>query len=344
MSVRVASTERIDAIARTLFGETLEPQCVAAELLRGEVSGRGSTTRASAVAKVLRSSSSIPWTEVGQGLDRDMVTDVLELLIQSGEFSPGAGGLLWATPVRLVDLEGGNWRIVSSLPLSRLQRAFPGTIRVDGTRRSLCSPNGASDAVLEALAGLGGTALSPDFWAGLDLTPSADQQWLDALCQRESLEPERRTRLDQDEQMEWRGLEVTGDMATWKSASNGSALWRSRNRLGHWLWAWSSGGSPQNYDFVSLTADEARRTLFALARTQGSGICAELSSDTEKAVLSLSEWLPSAEYRYLSIVSMSFVREGKWNRWAIPLRQLKSVADFLSSRLGIRVEKEGPEG
>ena len=57
--------------------------------------------------------------------------------------------------------------------------------------------------------------------------------------------------------------------------------------------------------------------------------------DADAAILSIRDWLPRAEYRYLSTMAQPLSRESYMNRWSLPVENEEEVLATLAERLGI---------
>ncbi|MFH1865876.1 MAG: hypothetical protein ABIK85_08325 [Candidatus Eisenbacteria bacterium] len=324
--------------ARTVLHEALggDPSEVSgvADLVRGEVSARRACQRSSTIRRVRRLAAPVA------SLDETLVAEVCDLLEREGDIVVGTGGVMFATPLRAVDLGGGEIRIASSLPTKRLAARLVGTWRVDGTSRT-CRVEDA-DRARSAIVAAGGVVLTPAAWACLDRVPCADQAWLDGLDRRLRSESEGAGSLERDESLAWRGCVATEAGFRWAPAESAKAarLWRARNRWGHWLFAWTDEGTPKTSPFVSLRPNDGTRSAFAVVRALGSPVRASLEKRDEVAILSVPHWLPIAEYRFLAISSSSSVAEGSSRRWTLALDQLAYVLGVLRKRLGLVFHEE----
>ena len=304
-----------------------------ADLLRAEVSARGSCLRSATIARVVR------FVEPAVALQRDTVAEVCEGLERAGDFQAGDGGWLFATPVRAIPVGSSTLRVVSSSPTSALKALLAGTWAGDGISRS-CQVSGVDENGLrQLLAAFGGVVLTPEEWAGFSRTPPADKGWLGGLDRRLQSIPEPAGSLDRDHPLSWAGLVASGDGARWTSgeAASSATLWRARNRWGYWLYAWTGKGSPASVSFVSIRGDEGARTAFALASVLGTPFTADVERRAQDVVIGLPTWVPSAEYRYLAISGKSLPSER--NRWSFPVERAISVTDTLRERLGVVIRE-----
>lgn len=320
-------------LAEVLGGDRAEVSGVA-DLVRGEVSARQACQRSSTIMRVRRLAAPV------NTIDETLVAQVCDLLVREGDVVAGTGGVLFSTPLRTVDLGGGEFRIASSLPTKYLASVLGGSWNVVGNSRTCRVEN--EQRARDAVAAAGGVVLSPADWACLDRTPRADQSWLEGLDRRLRAEPEGPGSLERDESLAWRGCIATEGGFRWAPAESATAarLWRARNRWGHWLFAWSQDGTPKNSPFVSLRPDDGTRSAFALVRSLGSPVEASVEKDNGAAVLAVPHWLPVAEYRLLAVTSSSSVTEGSSSRWTLPVERLAHVLDVLRERLGLVVRDE----
>ena len=320
-------------LADALSGDRAEISGVA-DLVRSEVSARRACQRSSTIRRVRRLAA--PATTI----DETLVAQVCDLLVREGDVVAGTGGVLFSTPLRAVDLGGGEFRIACSLPTKHLASFLGGSWDVVGTCRTCRIEN--EQRARDAVAAAGGVVLSPADWACLDRTPRADQSWLEGLDRRLRAEPEGPGSLERDESLAWRGCVATEGGFSWAPAESTKAarLWRARNRWGHWLFAWSQGGTPRNSPFVSLRPDDGTRSAFALVRSLGSPVEASIDEGDGAAVLAVPYWLPVAEYRFLAVTSSASATEGSSSRWTLPGERLAHVLDVLRERLGLVVRDE----
>jgi hypothetical protein len=304
-----------------------------AELIRGEVSARKACQRSSTIRRVCRLAA--PVTTI----DETLVAQVCDLLVREGDVVVGTGGVLFSTPLRAVDLGGGEFRIASTLPTKHLASFLRGSWNIVGASRTYLAEN--EQRARNAVAAAGGIMLSPADWACLDRTSPADQSWLESLDRRLRADSEAPGSLEREEPLVWRGCVATAGRFGWASAEAAKAarLWRARNRWGHWLFAWSQDGSPKNSPFVALRPDDGTRSAFAVARSLGSPVEASIERRNGVAVLAVPHWLPVAEYRFLAVASSSSVTDGGRSRWTLPAERLEQVLGILSERLGLVVRE-----
>ena len=324
------------ALADALGGDHAEVSGVA-DLVRGEVSARRACQRSSTIRRVRRLAA--PVTTI----DETLVAQVCDLLVREGDVVVGTRGVLFSTPLRAVDLGGGEFRIASTLPTKHLTSLLGGIWNVVGTSRTYRVED--EQRARDAVAAAGGVVLSPADWACLDRTPCADQSWLEGLERRLRAESEGPGSLERDEPLAWRGCVATEGGFRWAPAESAkdARLWRARNRWGHWLFAWSQDGTPKNSPFVSLRPDDGTRSAFAVVRSLGSPVEVSVEKRDGVAVLAVPHWLPVAEYRFLAVTSSSSTTEGGSSRWTLPVERLAHVLGVMRERLGLVVREEAAE-
>lgn len=296
-----------------------------AELIRAEVTARGTTPRATALERVRRFVAPVA------NIDPKPLARTCDVLVREGDLVLGAGGRLAATPLRLVRL-GQIARVSSSLPTPALQAA----LGADVERRGLTRRVAWTDASQAALTALGGLALTLEQWAGLDRAPLADHGFLQRLDQRLQCAAAVPADHVQGEPVEWRGWTWHGDRWAWRRDAGSTPLWRAKTAWGH-LSAWTTGGSPGTTPFFELPPDDSARARFALARHDGRPLVVSVQIADDVACFSLPGWLPRAEYRWLSLLSEPGLDAGSGN-WRVPASEFPRVRDLLVQRLGVIVE------
>ena len=166
--------------ARSVLDEALGDDHVGisgvADLIRGEVWARRACQRSFTIRRVLRLTAPLA------SLDETLVAKVCDLLERQGDVVFGPGGVLFATPLRAIDLGGGEFRIASTFPTKHLASLLGGSWNVVATTRTY-RVNDAAWAK-DAIAAAGGVVLSPTDWACLDRVACADDAWLDSLDRR----------------------------------------------------------------------------------------------------------------------------------------------------------------
>jgi hypothetical protein len=82
------------------------------------------------------------------------------------------------------------------------------------------------------------------------------------------------------------------------------------------------------------------RTVFALARVLGDPLVASISRKDQETVLSVSQWLPVAEYRFLAVSASQSVVDRNGSRWSLPIDRVVKVIEVLGDRLGLVFREE----
>lgn len=336
MGIAVRNAAQASKAVRARWG-ALDKDEPLADLLRAEVHARRGSPRAS----VLRRVSEAMHRAVAEAGSADRLEGICSDLEARGDVVASRGGLLYPSPVRAITVAVHAYAIVASLPTHRLARTLPGRIDRAGTRRTLRFDADHEDAVHQAILDLSGVVITPRAWAGLELAPIADDDWLRALDERLSWSREAGQALEADGPLEWRGLVTAQDGPRWQRRATGDTrLWRARSRFGWWRFAWTAlGEKPGDGVIVGLTSDEGARTVFALGRAAERPVRGMLARDEEMRYLRLGHWLPRAEYRYLSTLATP-VREGSQVRWAIPAERASEILGSLQERLGLDVREE----
>lgn len=299
-----------------------------AELLRAEVTARGTTPRFATLERIRRLVAPIVM------IDHELLARTCEALVREGDLVLASGGLLAATPVRLVRLAGEVARVVSSLPTHDLRVA----LGVDVARRGLVRQVVYTETCEAALAALGGVALTPAQWAGLDRAPLADDDFLLRLDQRLAGSLSSSGLHGRDEPLEWRGWTWHETRGAWRRDAVDTPLWRAQSTWGGFVSAWSAGASPATAPYFELAPDDALRARFALARRQGHPLTLSVHTDSDAALLTIPGWLPRAEYRWLSLHATP-ARDAAPGCWHLPAAALPDVLDLLRQRLGVTVEE-----
>lgn len=305
-----------------------------ADLVREEVTARGSCARAMTIKRVCR------FVAPAIALESSTVSDVCDLLEREGDVVLGDAGLLFSTPLRAIDLGEGMFRVASSMSTRRLASFLVGSWNVVGTSRTCLVQNPVEAHA--AVGAAGGVVLTPAAWASLDRVPCADERWLDGLDRRLKVQSEAAASLERDEPLGWAGLAVTPAGFRWKvdGRDPSTRLWRAKNRWGHWHYAWTEHDTPHSSPFVSLHPDDGARTAFAIARRLGVSPEATMTKHEQIAMLAISHWLPRAEYRFLAVSATPVATERNTIRWTMPLDRLAHVLEVLHQRIGLVLREE----
>lgn len=335
MEAKIISMAEGQAAITARWGD-LHAKSTLAELVRTEVSARGTCTRWS-MLKRLETALSPHAPAVGSA----QLAEVCSALESEGDLSVSSGGRVHATPLRVIEVEAHVLRLVCSLPEHRLRAALPGELVGNGIRRTLrCVPSD-EPALRESVMKLGGAWLTPEAWAGLDMQPRADGTWLENLEARLTWQSEAAGSRERDGPLDWSGLVVTQeDGLRWRRNPESARLWRARSPWGRWVWAWTQlGGSPSTDPFVSLWADDASRTVFAVALASGAAVRGTVARAAGEAWVHCTERLPRPEYRFLSMASSAQGDQG--GSWQVPKSRLGDVMAILTDRLGLVWSSEG---
>ena len=125
----------------------------------------------------------------------------------------------------------------------------------------------------------------------------------------------------------------------WSYKAVETPLWRTRTSWRGHSFAWTQGdGSPADDPAIALTADEAARSQFALARQLAVPtviICRQEGDD----LLLETPWLPRPEYRWLTLHAVLESDPSGPSLWRLPASLRSVVLDELQERLGIVVEE-----
>lgn len=295
------------------------------DVIRAEVHARKQAPRAMTLARVARL---LAPAIVVQAERLDEVCDALE---REGDLVLGPGGVLHATPTRVVTLHKAA-RVFSSLPTHALATALSREITATNAARSVASADGLAVAV----ASIRGVMVSPETWAGVDQTPSADATFLSTLEQRLEWQAVRGGALEKDGPLDWRTWQVTAEGAGWRRCLEGR-LWWARTRSGGHQRAWTTGASPSTSQFIVLSPDDADRARFALSRGAPTASKLRIERADKRVILEVPGWLPRPEYRWLSLHAKRAL-ESNGTRWEISADDEAQVVKLLLDRLGLVAE------
>lgn len=305
-----------------------------AELLRYEVSARGSSPRHTVLRRVERLAA--PAAKI----DLERLAEVCDVLVREGDLVTAPGGLLVASPVRFVERGPDVFRVFASMPSRWLKERVPSRWVQEGVRRT-CLADVNRAALESAVSALEGIFLSASAWAGLDRAPLADSQWIESLDRRLEWNPSGPGSLERDGPIDWKRLSVGDGQISWSypDKNNGERLWRARHAWQGWVSCWTSGPPPSESSFVRLSPAEAARACFALARVAKHPLRMNLRRDGETSHLSIDHWLPIAEYRYLSLHATRATADKGLQTWTLPADQAGEVCRLLQERLGIEISE-----
>ena len=133
-----------------------------AEVLRAEISAAGCLLRTVLVRRVVRVLG------VMHATPENSVLEVQDRLQRAGDLTAADGGLIAATPLRLVDIDETRSLVVSSLPTSYLRPRLGGTWTFAGVSRRIQRMPLLESKLRTALNELGGLRLSLEQWCGFD--------------------------------------------------------------------------------------------------------------------------------------------------------------------------------
>lgn len=318
---------REEAVKRLAQSQARAPDSIEAlcDLVRAEVHARKHAPRAATLSRVAR------LLAPAITLDEQRLDEVCDALEREGDVMLNPGGILYATPTRVVAVEKSA-RVFSSLPAHALAKALGREVSAKGASRTLHSVDGLTDAV----AKVNGAMVSPEAWAGLDRSPNADTVFLEKLDQRLEWQALGAGSLEKDGALEWRAWQVTPEGARWRRSNEGQ-LWWARTRFGGHHRAWTASASPATSPFVALSPDDADRARFALSRKVEAASVLRVERSGKRVTIKLPGWLPRPEYRWLSLHAVA-VAEGKGMRWEISTDGEDQITKLLSERLGLTVE------
>lgn len=302
--------------------DSIEALC---DLVRAEVHARQHAPRAVTLSRVAR--LLVPAISV----DEQHLEDACDALEREGDVILNPGGILYATPTRVVALED-RARIFSSLPTRALSKGLEQDVVAQGASRMIRSLNGLAEAV----DNLSGVMLSPEAWAGFERSPVADAAFLEKLDQRLEWQELGAGSLEKDGELEWRVWRVAPEGARWRRSDEGQ-LWWARTRFGGHHRVWTKGASPATSGFITLSHDEADRARFALSRQLESASLLSVERSGKYVTLKLPGWLPRPEYRWLSLHAAP-VAESKGMSWEISAGAEALVSKVLTERLGLVAE------
>lgn len=302
--------------------DSIEALC---DFVRAEVHARKHAPRAATLSRVAR------LLAPAITLDEQRLDEACDALEREGDVMLNPGGILYATPTRVVTV-GTMARVFSSVPTSALSKALERDVSMMGASRTIPSDDGLSEAV----ARVNGVIVSPEVWAGLDRSPVADAAFLTKLDQRLEWQALGAGSLEKDGALDWRTWQVTGEGGRWRRVNDGR-LWWARTRFGGHHRAWTAGTSPASSTFITLSPDDADRARFALSRDLAGAPVLRVERSSERVTLEVPGWLPRPEYRLLSLHAVPLA-DSRGMRWDIPGDVEAQVIDVLTKRLGLVVE------
>lgn len=318
---------REDAVKRLaqLPGSTPNAVEALSELVRAEVHARQHAPRAATLSRVARLLAPVMVVE------DERLEEVCEALEHEGDVVLAPGGVLYATPTRVVALKN-TARIFSSSSTRTLGAALGREVSAKGATRTVASVEG----LVEAVATISGAMVTPEAWAGFYRTPPADAAFLAKLEQRLEWQAQGAGSLEQDGALEWRTWQSTPEGMRWRRSSEGR-LWWARTRFGGHHRTWTASGPPSTSPFVELNPDDADRARFALSRGVAGASVLRVVRSGKRATLELPAWLPRPEYRWLSLHAEPSP-DTKGLRWEVPADDEAMITRLLAGRLGLVAE------
>lgn len=320
----VTREEALKRLAQSPAGapDSLEALC---DLVRAEIHARKHAPRAATLSRVAR------LLAPAIALDELRLDEACDALEREGDVMLNPGGILYATPTRVVATETSA-RVFSSLPTRALAKALGCDLGAKGASRTISSVEGLHEAVSK----VSGVMVTPEAWAGLDRAPHADSAFLAKLDQRLEWQALGAGSLEKDGALEWRTWQVTPEGARWRRSNEGQ-LWWARTRFGGHQRAWTTGASPTTSAFVTLSTDDADRARFALSRNVATASVLRVARSGKRVVLEVPGWMPRPEYRWLSLHAAP-VADSKGMRWEVLANSEDAITKLLAERLGLTVE------
>lgn len=318
---------REEAVKRLeqLHGGALDSIEALSDLVRAEVHARQHAPRAATLSRVAR------LLAPAVVIEEERLDDVCDALEREGDVVLAPGGILYATPTRVVAIEKSA-RVFSSLRTRVLEKALGRDISMKGAARTVASVEGLAETV----AKVSGVMVSPETWSGLDRSPNADAGFLAKLEQRLEWQALGAGSLEKDGTLEWRTWQVTSEGARWRRSREGR-LWWARTRFGGHHRAWTAGASPTTAAFITLSPDHADRARFALAREVAAASILRIERAGKRVTIEVPGWLPHPEYRWLSLRAVP-VAESKSLRWEVAAEDETPITKLLTERLGLVAE------
>ena len=318
---------REEAVKRLalLYGGAPDSLETLSDLVRAEVHARQHASRAATLSRVAR------MLAPAVGVEEERLDEVCDALEREGDVVWAPGGVLYATPTRVVALKT-TARIFSSVPTRPLAAALGREVLAKGATRTVASVDGLAEAV----ANISGAMVTPEAWAGFDRTPPADAMFLANLEQRLEWQSLSAGSLEKDGALEWRTWQSTPEGMRWRRGNEGR-LWWARTRFGGHHRAWTASGSPATSPFVDLSSDDADRARFALSREVPGASVLRVVRSGKRSTLEFPAWLPRPEYRWFSLRAEPSP-DTKGLRWEVATDDESMITKLLVERLGLVVE------
>lgn len=325
MALSLVTQEDATKRLAQLAGGAADSLGALSDLVRAEVHARTHAPRAATISRLARLLAPAALVE------EKRLDEVCGALEREGDLVLAPGGVLYATPTRVVALKKCA-RLFGSLPTRVLAAVLGREVAAVGAVRTVAT----TDDLANVVAKVGGALVTPDSWAGLDRTPKADAAFLAKLDQRLEWEASTAGALEQDGALEWRTWEANGEAARWKRSNKGR-LWWAPTRFGGHHRAWTGGATPSTSAFVELSSDDADRARFALSREVVGASVLRVERSGKSVTVEVPAWLPRAEYRWLSLHAV-LSPDSKGMRWEVDGDDDALITTLLAERLGLVME------
>ncbi len=325
-----------------LTGHAPNDIAAVAELLRHELSARGVSTRRTICENAgMQLAAFAEWP-------REVIRKTLDELERSGDVSSAPGGRVAPAPLRLVDLDGKRFAVFCGLPSAALRREFPAAVLTgEQTQRWMTFDGIPGDDFTGKMSALGGLIMSTARWAGMDRVPACGADWLEELASRLEYESCQPDSWEFESLDEWGvyvpDASVPAQRKRWCRSSKveGGLLWRSRHRMGWWVYAWTEGTAPTGCRSLKLRQDDAMRAAFSLDAASGAPQTFQASIGTEVEVM-INAFLPLAEYRLLNVSGRQSRDETGVCRYRFEPAVWERLRPVLRERLGVELKEGRP--
>ena len=257
-------------------------------------------------------------------IDRD-----IELLIKRKEVLVVGQGLITITPIRIIELCPTRLIVLSALPTFRLEALIGHTLIGNIQRCVQTDMSLLSDTIKK----IGGIFLSVDDYAAIELTPVANEQWLNELSRRQNDPLSNRYSVETLENCHWY-------QQSWKlfeDASGKPTLWRTENSYGKAVFIWSDKSDLINGKGLFLTRSDAIRTQYAIDNMIGSIKKGTYQKVDDGYNLILDAYLPMNEFKLLTCFSYEIEKIDGLNVYHIYDDCMERLAELLKQQLGIEL-------
>lgn len=322
------------AWSKRLGGDPRADEHALAELVRAEVTARGTVRRASLLAAVGM------FLGDTDGAHAERAADLLERLEQVGDVVYGRAGVVAAAPLRVVRRGGGRYLIIGAQPTRELERALAVGGVAAGMPRTVALSAEATEAFERGAASIG-AVLSADEWAGLERVPFG-REWLEVLEDGCDDPLEGAAPIDWSQRQAYLADPSEAvEARRWVRDPDAKLVglvraWREDRRP---VYGWVRADRPESVR--RLTRDEGLRTRFALDLTRNAGLTLHARHGGDGISLACGVWLPRAEYRYLACVAEAVERTATGVSVRCAHDTWPDVARMLSHRLGLRATFAG---